>query len=96
MPDLGTVRERARVWGRMNRGRKYLNDKAWRQRNPEKVAAQNAVHYALRKGKLIRLPCEVCGAQPVHAHHDDYSRKLDVRWLCVEHHAEADMNRRAA
>jgi len=23
------------------------------------------------------------------AHHDDYSRPLDVRWLCKRHHEEA-------
>jgi hypothetical protein len=45
---------------------------------------------AVRYGKLIRKPCEVCGAtKRIHAHHDDYDRPLDVRWLCASHHLEA-------
>src|SRR5215204_70534 len=55
--------------------------------SPEQRAAYDAVQYAIRKGRLIPQPCEVCGASPVNAHHDDYSRKLDVRWLCPTHHA---------
>jgi len=46
----------------------------------------NIVHTALRQGKLIRQPCEICGAIKVDAHHDDYSRPLNVRWLCRSHH----------
>ena len=32
-------------------------------------------------------PCEVCGATKTVAHHDDYAKPLDVRWLCRSHHA---------
>jgi hypothetical protein len=53
--------------------------------NPEKKNAQSAVKYAIRTGKLVRQPCEVCG-EPAQAHHDDYSRPLDVKWLCQHHH----------
>jgi len=31
---------------------------------------------------------EVCGAENAQAHHDDYSRPLDVRWLCDTHHRQ--------
>jgi len=41
---------------------------------------------AIARGKLTRQPCEACGATPVEAHHDDYSRPLDVRWLCTPCH----------
>lgn len=37
---------------------------------------------------LVRLPCEICGNEVAQAHHDDYSKPLDVRWLCTTHHAE--------
>jgi hypothetical protein len=43
---------------------------------------------AIRDGRLIRQPCEVCGALNVEAHHDDYSKPLTVRWLCRRHHLE--------
>ncbi len=60
--------------------------KAWRQNNPNAYRAQTALGNALRDGKIKRQPCEVCGAEKVHAHHDDYSRPLEVRWLCPLHH----------
>jgi hypothetical protein len=46
------------------------------------------VRRALKTGRLVRSTCEVCGSQRVHAHHDDYSKPLDVRWLCPPHHQE--------
>lgn len=57
------------------------------ERNPLKRAAHIAVGNALRDGHLTRRPCEVCGAS-AQAHHDDYSKPLDVRWLCATHHTE--------
>lgn len=59
-----------------------------RERHPDKYAAQTAVSNAIRDGRLVRQPCEVCGAtRHIHGHHDDYSKPLDVRWLCPVHHA---------
>jgi hypothetical protein len=43
---------------------------------------------AIRKGELVRLPCEVCGDLKSEAHHDDYADALKVRWLCRKHHKE--------
>lgn len=60
-----------------------------RATNPEKLTARRAVNNAIRDGKLFKQPCEVCGAAKVHGHHDDYSRPLDVRWLCRVHHMQA-------
>jgi hypothetical protein len=36
----------------------------------------------------MKSPCEVCGNQKAEAHHDDYSKLLEVRWLCDEHHKQ--------
>jgi hypothetical protein len=69
---------------------------SWRKLNPEKAQAYNRVNYAMRYGKLSKQPCEVCGCSKVQAHHDDYSRPLDVRWLCVKHHNEHHVKQRAA
>jgi len=56
------------------------------QLHPEKRIAAQVVANAIREGKLIRQPCEVCGAAKVEAHHDDYFQPLNVRWLCSRHH----------
>lgn len=53
-----------------------------------KSRANSAVSNALRSGKLIRLPCEMCGNTKSQAHHPDYRRKLYVKWLCFKHHRE--------
>ena len=56
-------------------------------RHPQKAIARRAVSNALRDGILLRESCEVCGAR-AEAHHEDYARPLDVRWLCLAHHRE--------
>lgn len=50
--------------------------------------ARNLVNRMLRQGLLERLPCEVCKNKKVEAHHDDYSKPLEIRWLCKMHHYE--------
>jgi hypothetical protein len=56
------------------------------EQNAEKRKARTAVSNAIRDGKLVRLPCGVCGAK-AEAHHADYSKPLDVVWLCKRHHS---------
>ncbi len=62
----------------------------WRRENPVKAQiladAHNAVNSAIRSGSLTRRPCDICGSAASDAHHDDYSKPLDVRWLCHLHH----------
>lgn len=70
--------------------------RVYAERNPEKRAAHVLVGNALRDGKLVRQPCEICGTARVEAHHDDYSKPLDVRWLCKSHHDEHHINEKAA
>lgn len=64
--------------------------------------AHNLVEYAVRIGLIARrAECEQCGATGcladgralVQAHHDDYNKPLDVRWLCQRcHHAWHSIN----
>lgn len=63
-----------------------LRFEKWSSDHPQKRAAHQAVSNAIRDGRLVRQPCEKCGALKVQAHHDDYSKPLDVRWLCIPHH----------
>lgn len=64
------------------------NRKAWQERNKEKRAAHILTGSAIKSGKLKKQPCEVCRKKKVEAHHDDYSKPLEVRWLCKKHHTE--------
>jgi rubrerythrin len=50
---------------------------------------------ALEAGRLIKKPCERCNSiHKVEGHHEDYSKPLEVVWLCkschVARHAELD------
>ena len=58
------------------------------EKNPHKATARRMTANAIRSGKLKRLPCEKCGNPKSQAHHDDYSKPLEVRWLCFVHHRE--------
>ncbi len=60
--------------------------------HPKTREAPIAVGNAVRDGKLIKMPCEICGNTNAHGHHDDYNKPLDVRWLCVTHHAQWHRN----
>ena len=90
--DLVRERDRARYHNDPKR-RKDVAARAsvWRDRHPEAARAHNAVHNAIRDGKLERgTKCDqadesCCG--PLSAHHDDYAKPLEVRWLCRSHHS---------
>ena len=58
-----------------------------------KASARWATRYALRTGRLTRGPCEMASVEcsgPIQAHHDDYSKPLEVRWFCRHHHGAVD------
>jgi hypothetical protein len=78
---------------------------AWRKKHPDAMAryqkklneerpnqqrARNRIAHLLRRGQLIKQPCERCGAVNTQAHHDSYARPHwdSVRWLCQAHHEQ--------
>ncbi len=60
--------------------------RSYRERYPEKYIAHCIVRYAVSIGFLKKEPCH-CGEIIVDAHHEDYSKPLEVEWLCRLHHA---------
>lgn len=75
--------------------------KKWQTQYPERRAAHITAGNAIRDGRLIPQPCERCGEKNhTHAHHEDYSKPLDVMWLCRpchgKRHREINAERRQA
>lgn len=60
----------------------------WRINNREKVNAKGRVEYAVKTGRLKKPDaCSFCGNTVcIVAHHYDYSKPLDVTWLCQSCH----------
>ncbi len=51
--------------------------------------AQSQLHRAIKRGDVIRPDgCQKCGGSIPRAHHDDYSKPLDVIWLCGACHSK--------
>ena len=55
----------------------YDRSKIWREVNTN-----------IKKGVIIRPEkCSICSRKgKIEAHHDDYSKPLDIRWLCKSCH----------
>jgi hypothetical protein len=82
------LRQRRRYQLSKSNGQKREWQRRKRQKNPLKYKAYNAVARAVASGKLVPKPCAVCGDLPTEAHHHDYSKPLEVNWLCQKHHLE--------
>jgi len=61
-----------------------------RIKSPGKYKARQKVSNAIRDGRLIRKPCEICGDPKSQAHHDDYRKYLEVNWYCRKHHLKKE------
>ena len=71
-----------------------LSNQRWREFNQEKVRAHGILAYHIKKGTIERPDhCERCHTPCTpHGHHHDYSRPLDVEWLCAGCHKEEHQN----
>jgi len=65
--------------------------KKMKQKYPEKHSARAKLRYAVKTGKIIKpVECENCSnVLPLHGHHEDYDKPLDVKWLCTICHLDA-------
>jgi len=86
-------RNKERILDKIRESRKangYASTKAYRKRNRQKIECHNFVRLALRFGQLIQLDhCQRCKNKCVpQAHHQDYTKPLEVLWLCRKCHGE--------
>jgi hypothetical protein len=87
--DPERARSQVRRWHRANRDKVRAYE-----REPERArrhAIRQMAFWAVRAGVLRRPQrCSRCGDRPprrrLHAHHPDYSKPLDVVWLCSRCH----------
>ena len=85
------VRERHRRYQNTEAGKASMRDsrRKWLSQNPEKRAAHVILNNRLRRGDIKKPDkCQDCGSTGrIHGHHHDYTRPLDVEWLCALCHS---------
>lgn len=90
-------RKRARLPHRIKN--KIERNKIYKEKFPLHFKARGAVTRAVRSGKLKRPDiCEICKKEArIYGHHDDYTKPLDVKWLCQPCHSSLhqDLRREA-
>jgi len=86
-PEVRAEYERRRAVKPERKAKRLIYVRRMRERSPGKYKARNAVANALRDGRLTKTPCVNCGSSDrVQAHHYDYRKHLDVKWLCFKCH----------
>lgn len=87
-----TTKEYNKKYKEMDKGRDTIREGDRRRylMSPKKYKARIAISHATRDGKVVRPNnCESCFAEcKPEAHHSDYSKPLDVDWLCKKCHTE--------
>lgn len=86
--NVESIREYDRKRGKLQHRKDATTERTREKRRsmPGYMAAHNAVARALKNGSLVKKQCEMCGSIMSVAHHDDYTKPLDVMWLCTIHH----------
>lgn len=77
-------RERSRNYYRTHKEAFRERDKL--HSHSQKTLARKKLRNAVVQGKITQKPCEQCGDKKSEAHHEDYSKPLEVTWLCRKHH----------
>jgi hypothetical protein len=57
--------------------------------NEERIRRRKAreiFNHYVRDKHIEKQPCEISGNKKAEAHHDDYNKPLEVRWLCFKCH----------
>lgn len=86
---------RATETGHAKLQRKHAETRA---RYPDRKRARDLAYAAIRRGELVPGPCERAGTDcrgGIEAHHADYDKPLEVRWVCRRHHRALDRERQA-
>lgn len=76
-----------RKWAKEHNFSSYVVARNRLPGNREKHLARMKIYYQVKIGKMKKGNCEYANcSNPVEAHHEDYSKPLEVRWVCKKHH----------
>ena len=80
--------ERCRKYRSTKKGAENMRKAVYKsiKKYPEKQKAREKLNCLVVLGKIKRGVCETCGSPDTHAHHEDYSKPLNVAWLCRKCH----------
>ena len=58
------------------------------KKRPIKIGlrAMRTIEKLVNQNIIKRLPCALCGNEKSLGHHPDYSKPLEIVWLCQKHH----------
>lgn len=89
------VKERHKAYRKTDSGNEAMRESRdrWSLRNPEKRAAHVILGNAIKSGKVKKpTSCSKCmkfmRSRILHGHHFDYTKPLEVEWLCVYCHID--------
>lgn len=97
------AKEKLKQWRRnrevsaVAKARERFHSRRYAALYPEKEKAKWLLNRAILAGQIVRpIVCPRCksgdrardGRSLIQAHHDDYSKPLEVRWLCIQCHAD--------
>jgi hypothetical protein len=79
----------ARRYRKHKKKRHALSDKYKKLEGParDKYLARRKLQWAVKTGKVRKLKgCQLCWRKAVHGHHENYSKPLEVIWVCQRCH----------
>lgn len=82
------ISDTAKEYYRKHKEESAENVRKYIEKYPEKNKARIEYRKALYHGVITKKPCEQCGEANVEGHHEDYTKPLEVIWLCHKHHME--------
>ena len=79
---MAHIKEESPNW----RGGISKDSSHYQKQYPERYQARQIAYRNVCNGKLRKQPCAVCANSKSESHHSDYSKPLEVIWLCKKHH----------
>ena len=65
--------------------------KSYYYKTREKQLARSILRQSIKDKRMIKGVCLFCGDPKTEGHHTDYTKPLEVIWLCRKHHVELHM-----